>query len=234
MREETVRRLIDVVARTGPVLLDFDGPVCGLFAGGRVATVAARLRDVLAAHGVDLGTIWNNDQDLLNLLQRFQRFAPDLLPVVENALVHEEVTAAKVAPPTTHAHEAIRACHANGRPIVIVSNNAPQAVRAYLDQHELSHLIRGVVGRAHARPDLMKPHPDPVRRALAMLGARPDECVLVGDSDTDMQVARATGVHPVGFANRPGKRTQLERAGAEVVIDSMAAFAAAVSTSAGS
>lgn len=39
-----------------------------------------------------------------------------------------------------------------------------------------------------------KPHAEPVVRALAGLGLRPDECLMVGDSPFDIASARAAGV----------------------------------------
>jgi beta-phosphoglucomutase-like phosphatase (HAD superfamily) len=228
MSIDEVRQLAALLRRTGPVLLDFDGPVCGIFAGGRNAAIASRLREVLAGHGVSVGGELADDPDPLNVLRYTAHVAPRLLSAVEEALIDEEVTAASVATPTPHAHEAIRACDAAGRTVVIVSNNSPAAIRAFIERHQLADYVRAVVGRAHARPDLMKPHPDPVHRALGILDMAPDACVLVGDSDTDVQVALATGVHPIGYAKRPERRSQLAEAGAEVVIDSMETFAAAV------
>ena len=228
MSIDEVRELAGLLRRIGPVLLDFDGPVCGIFAGGRNAAIASHLREVLADHGVGVGEKLADDPDPLNVLRYTAHAAPRLLSAVEEALIDEEITAASVAVPTPHAHEAIRVCHAAGRMVVIVSNNSPAAIRTYLEHHQLTDHVRAIVGRAHTRPDLMKPHPDPVHRALGILETAPDACVLVGDSDTDIQVALATGVHPIGYAKRPDRRSQLAEAGAEVVVDSMETFAAAV------
>lgn len=40
-----------------------------------------------------------------------------------------------------------------------------------------------------------KPQPDVILRALEALGARPEDCLFVGDSVPDMQAGRAAGVH---------------------------------------
>jgi HAD superfamily hydrolase (TIGR01509 family) len=40
-----------------------------------------------------------------------------------------------------------------------------------------------------------KPAPDVLWRAMEGLGARPEECLLVGDSASDMAAGRAAGVH---------------------------------------
>lgn len=39
-----------------------------------------------------------------------------------------------------------------------------------------------------------KPDPEPLREAARQAGGHPDQCVLIGDSDTDRNTARAAGV----------------------------------------
>ncbi|WP_233564897.1 HAD family hydrolase [Micromonospora musae] len=56
--------------------------------------------------------------------------------------------------------------------------------------------------------------------AIRELDAEPAECVLVGDSVSDIEAAHAAGVAAIGYANKPGKRERF--AAADVVIDSMA------------
>jgi len=45
-----------------------------------------------------------------------------------------------------------------------------------------------------------KPHPEPVAKAIAALGAEPAATLMVGDSAVDMQSAIAAGAVPVGVA----------------------------------
>ena len=53
--ERTPASALDgILSRARHLLLDFDGPVCSLFAGTPTAPVAGRLRDVLTRHGVRL------------------------------------------------------------------------------------------------------------------------------------------------------------------------------------
>ncbi|MEU8045890.1 HAD-IA family hydrolase [Micromonospora echinofusca] len=71
-----------------------------------------------------------------------------------------------------------------------------------------------------AAPERMKPDPFPVLAAGRELGAEPAECVLVGDSVSDIEAAHAAGVAAIGYANKPGKRERFDAA--DAVIDSMA------------
>jgi HAD superfamily hydrolase (TIGR01549 family) len=43
-----------------------------------------------------------------------------------------------------------------------------------------------------------KPHPAPLKLALKRLRADPDECIYVGDTAEDIEMARRAGVRPIG------------------------------------
>jgi HAD superfamily hydrolase (TIGR01509 family) len=123
---------------------------------------------------------------------------------------------------------AMRACRKAGRPIVVVSNNAPEAITAYLARHELLDLVQAVMGRPEHRPDLMKPHPELIHRALRLLDEPPGRCVFVGDSITDVQVSRRTGVACIGYAKTPQRGRELQDAGADALVSSMDDLADAI------
>ncbi|GAB7041541.1 hypothetical protein JCM9533A_53910 [Catenuloplanes niger JCM 9533] len=83
-----------------------------------------------------------------------------------------------------------------------------------------------VVGRAYADPARMKPDPAPVLAAMRELNAEPGECVLIGDSISDLTAARRAGVAAIAFANKPGKAERL--ADAAVVVPGMDRIVAAI------
>jgi pyrophosphatase PpaX len=57
-----------------------------------------------------------------------------------------------------------------------------------------------------------KPHPEPVEKAVALLGADPATTVYIGDSIHDMQSGRAAGVRTAAALWGPFKRSHLESA----------------------
>jgi pyrophosphatase PpaX len=57
-----------------------------------------------------------------------------------------------------------------------------------------------------------KPHPEPVEKAVALLGANPSSTVYVGDSIHDMHSGRAAGVKTAAALWGPFKRDHLEHA----------------------
>ena len=66
-----------------------------------------------------------------------------------------------------------------------------------------------------------KPHPEPVNKAIELLGADPASTIMIGDSMVDMQSAVAAGVIPVGVAWSLKGELKLKEAGAQHVIKDM-------------
>ncbi|MFI6229067.1 HAD family hydrolase [Micromonospora echinospora] len=218
-----------LLAGVGAVLLDFDGPVCSIFAGYPAPQVAAELVDVLRRHGVDVPPDLASEPDPLEVLRRTGATGDQgVTRVVEDALCAAERRAVETAEPTPYGREVIVAARQAGMPVAVVSNNSPGAVSAYLAAHRLAAYVSPVVGRAYADPGRMKPNPEPILQAVHALGVSPIRCVLVGDSMSDIEGARAAGVLVVGFANRHRKVDAFRVAGADVVVTTMGAIAEAL------
>jgi len=220
--------LSDVLSRARAVLFDFDGPICSVFADVRAPTIASELRHLLQrdGHALDFGLV--DEDDPLDVLRYSQRFGSDVVRQIEDALTEAEVRAVQVAEPTSGGARSLRSCVHSGRRAAIVTNNSPQAVFAYLSRCGLAEFAHRVVGRAYAEPHRMKPNADAVLRALDVLSIEAAEAVLVGDSASDMDAARAAGTWSIGYANRPQKRHHL--ADADAVIDDMGLLAAGLET----
>jgi HAD superfamily hydrolase (TIGR01509 family) len=218
--------LARLIAEVDAVLLDFDGPVCSIFAGYPAANVAAELVEILHRQGADIPPALTTEGDPLEVL-RWAGATGDLVitQTVDDALFAAERRAIESAAPTPYGREVIVAARQAGLPVAVVSNNSAGAVTAYLVAHRLESHVSLVVGRAYAEPGLMKPNPDPILRAVRALGFAPDRTVLVGDSLSDIEGGRAAGVRTVGYANRPTKTAVFQQAGADIVIDSMGAIA---------
>ncbi|MER6827413.1 HAD family hydrolase [Streptosporangium sp. NPDC000563] len=223
--------LTEIFRQSRAVLLDFDGPVCSVFAGLPAPVVAARLKQLLQDEGAELPQDVAELDDPLKVLRRTASFAPKLVDKVEAAFIGYEVEAAGCAEITPGVREFLDACAAEGRPVVIVSNNSEPAIESFLGLVKLREQIAGVVGRPIGNPAEMKPHPRSALRACEMVNVPPGETVLIGDSDFDMQAAVNAGVLSIGYANEPEKETKLARTGAKAVISSMQELAEAVRAS---
>jgi beta-phosphoglucomutase-like phosphatase (HAD superfamily) len=147
---------------------------------------------------------------------------------VESRLCAEEADAARSSEPTPFGRETIIGGFEAGKPIALFSNNSANATRVYLARQRLSRYGMPVSGRAFARPDLMKPNPEPILIAAKALSASPEDCVLIGDSLADINGAHDAGVAVIGYANRPEKVERFAAAGANIVITTMADAALAL------
>ena len=213
-----------VVARTWHLLLDFDGPICSIFAGLPAATVADRLRELFGDHA-QLPDEIARTADPLEVFAYAATVSEDLAARVETEMTDQELAAVATAAPTPYVHEVVTACQNSGRSVAVVSNNSSRAVHSYLARHGLDDRISLVVARTNHDPALLKPSPHLITQAISVLNAEPGECTLVGDSVTDVQAARLASVQSIGYANEPGKRERLTVAGAGAIINSLADLA---------
>lgn len=221
--------LVELLSAKTTILLDFDGPVCSIFANHPAPGVAAKLIATLADAGVAIASELEDERDPLEVLKWTATLGrQQLVREVESVLCAEEAEAAQTSAPTPFGREFIAGAHEAGKPLAVVSNNSSDAIRLYLTRHRLSRYGMPVSGRPFARPDLMKPNPEPIVTAAEALGANPADCVLIGDSLTDIDGAHAAGSAVIGYANRPEKVERFAAAGADVVITTMADAALAL------
>lgn len=212
-----------ILANTEALLLDFDGPVCRVFAGIPAPVVADQLRAVLAEGGhADLPEDVQSATDPFDVLFYAAKLGQDEARYVEAAFRAHEVEAVQSAEPTPGAGDLIRAWRATGRKLTIVSNNGVAAVRTYLDLYDLSGSIDIISARSTADVSLLKPNPHLVSEAARMLEVGPEACTLVGDSLTDIEAAHAAGVNAIAYANKPGKAERFSLLEPAVVITSQA------------
>jgi phosphoglycolate phosphatase len=215
--------LAAIIARTRYLLLDFDGPVCSIFAGLPAPDVADQLRKLFTP-----GQLTRTAKDTADPIEVFIQAAeasPELAARVEAELTNYEVTAVTTAKPTPYVHEVLAGCRESGRTAAVVSNNSAQAVTAYLERHGLSEGVTLVIARTSHDPALLKPSPHLLETAIQKLAADPAATALVGDSLTDIEAAHTAGIASIGYANKPGKREAMTEINAGAVIGSMADLA---------
>jgi len=91
-------------------------------------------------------------------------------------------------------------------PKAVASNAEPANVNFLLDHANLRRYFQVVVdGHQVANP---KPHPEIYLRAAGLLGARPAQCIVLEDSYSGVEAARAAGMRVIGvrttYDNLPG------------------------------
>jgi phosphoglycolate phosphatase len=203
------------------ILLDFDGPVCAVFSDLRNTEVSDRLRARYAQLGIPVPGDLAEGPHIFDLFRHAASISPDAGRSIEAALTAFELEAVESAAATPYSEAVIRACHDSGRLLAIVSNNSAQAVRHYIELHEYASAVDLATGRSSADPAQLKPDPYLIGQAIAGLGVDAASAVLVGDSATDIQAARAARVRSIGYANKPGKFGRLTAARADALITDM-------------
>jgi len=115
--------------------------------------------------------------------------------------------------------EAVRRLSGAGLKIGVVTNKSRESTARTLDMCGLRPHVSSVVTIEDVKHP--KPHPEPIRKAMRELSAKPEETAMVGDSPYDLLAARAAGVTAVavGWSLKP--RDALREAGADRFIETM-------------
>ena len=210
------------------LLLDFDGPVCSVFAGMSNDEVAKELRRRLAAAGIAVPAEIHSVPDPLEVFRVIAAGGRSAAQPAQRELTLLETQAVATARPTDGATELITTARQVGLSVAVVSNNSGQAVAAYLHEYDLARYVSVVIGRDDPNPAHMKPSPYRVRQAVQMLRATPVDCVLVGDQVSDVAAAHSAELPAIGYANKPGKAERLAQAGADAVVTRLADITEAI------
>ncbi|MFT9477425.1 HAD family hydrolase [Streptomyces sp. Mo3] len=223
--------LAAILSGCSTVFFDFDGPICDVFAGMPANQVATELANLVEKHHPALTEKARGTDDPMEILRLSPQGGEALIAAVEEALTKAEVAAVAVAGnPTDGAVAALEATRKSGRSAVIVSNNSAECVREFMRRHEIHYLVQEVVGRAHEKPELMKPSPHSLFVAAELVSEEPSRCALVGDSVTDVEAAHRAGSRAIGYANKPPKLRSLAEAGADEVVTDMLTVARALAS----
>jgi HAD superfamily hydrolase (TIGR01509 family) len=218
-------RLRALITRARVVLWDFDGPVCGLFAGHPSVEMAAGFVAWLDRLGLnDLLTEkerkYEDPQAVLRAIDS-RHPGSDLVVEMEKRLTQEELDAVPTAMPTPFADPLIRTWKAVGSRLAITTNNAPEVVRRYLENRGLlSCFTPHIYGRTRDL-GLLKPDPHCLNRALSAMGSAPSDALMIGDTPSDFAAAQVAGVSFLGYARNEEKQRDLRRAGVEDLVGSL-------------
>lgn len=106
---------------------------------------------------------------------------------------------------------------AEGHLIALVTSKAGWLAEQGLTLVGLADIIPVIVGCDTCTNH--KPHPEPVERALALLGVSANDAVFVGDSPHDIHSGRAAGVYTIGVSWGAFSAEEMAASGADVVID---------------
>jgi len=235
----------ELVRRATFLLFDFDGPLVRLFARGEAPGIAellgVQLEEALEGSAAGLfsnsvdphGLVWGLRGVLGRLPGLDERTVELLVRRSELQLVEAERAAVRTAELTDGADSLLAELLRVGRwKLAITSNNSALAIGDLLEDERarvFRSAFRGQVYGRHPDPDLMKPHPDCLNRALVGLGCDyPDQALLIGDSISDLEAAKQAGIPFLGFAATETKSEALLQAGARHIVRDLRALLSAV------
>lgn len=225
-----VRQVLPATVRC--VLLDFDGPVCDLFAGLSADKLARVICEELDELGLLPQELRDRPRDhachdphallgvvggMLTAQGLAAEKAMQAQDYVHKRLGEAEVRAAVSAVATPHAVRLIQRLSERGYRVAIVSNNSAEAVRAYLRSAAGGgpELVPDdlVFGRP-SDPGLMKPSPYLLVEAMKATGVTAAQCVFLGDSKADAAAAKEAQVRFFGYdGGVPRRRERLRACG---------------------
>ncbi|RRR95545.1 HAD family hydrolase [Glycomyces terrestris] len=204
------------------LLLDFDGPVCSVFAGYPAPDIAQELVAFTEGFAPDLAKQLGGETDPMQVLSTAAMTLPRQRVIeLDERLRRAEVLAVETATLTSGASELINAAYGRGLSVGIVSNNSEPSITKYLKRNGLDSMVARVLGRPFAHPESMKPKPFLLEQALASFKTTAAKACFVGDSVTDIEAGKAAAIMTIGLANKAGKRQRLAAVGAEILVDEL-------------
>jgi HAD superfamily hydrolase (TIGR01509 family) len=102
----------------------------------------------------------------------------------------------------------------------LVTSGNRARVRGQLRKFGFAQVFRAAVFAEDARHK--KPHPGALKLALARLRLQPTECVYVGDSPEDMEMARRAGVRAIAVFGPFPNHKRLRASEADALLESLA------------
>ncbi|MBN1660398.1 MAG: AI-2E family transporter [Anaerolineae bacterium] len=107
--------------------------------------------------------------------------------------------------------------------LAIVTTRSREHAQVFVKQFKLDGVLHAITGREDTWR--LKPHPGPILHAAEQLGVPVERCLMVGDTTVDILAAHAAGARSVGVLSGFGDAADLERAGADMVVDTAADLA---------
>lgn len=110
---------------------------------------------------------------------------------------------AQLSRPYPGVREVLAQLQHDGVPMSVCTNKTEAQALQLLGALDLLHRFDGVVGADTC--GRRKPHPEPLQRALALLGVPAAQALLVGDSEVDRDCAQAAGIALLAFEGGYGE-----------------------------
>jgi len=93
----------------------------------------------------------------------------------------------------------IRKIHQEGIPLAVASSSARKEIEQVVDYFGIRQCFQVLVSGKDCRHP--KPAPDVFLKAAVLLGAKPEQCLVIEDSNNGVTAAKRAGMNVIGFRN---------------------------------
>lgn len=132
-----------------------------------------------------------SDEEIAASFGKTEEFFAQLGVTDPDALYVEADRIGKAALPEVNLYpealEVLNELKARGKQTALITSSLRENVDHLLEKYDLHPLFDVVVTREDTAEQ--KPHPEPLDRALALLGGSKEQAVMIGDSDKDLGAA---------------------------------------------
>jgi len=133
--------------------------------------------------------------------------------------LREDSGAEAKAPLYPGALDAVSRFYRAGHKLGVATGKARRGLRHFLVSHGLADVF-AVTQTADDAPS--KPHPQMILTCLAETGTRPEDAVIIGDTEFDMAMGRAAGIRRIGVDWGYHRRERVIAGGAEAIASDFA------------
>jgi len=103
-------------------------------------------------------------------------------------------------------------------PMAVVSARDAKGTMHFLEQFDLAQYFDAIITGQSA--EHTKPYPDPVLLAAQIMGVKPEECLMIGDTTVDIRAGKSAGTQTVGVLCGFGEEPELKKTGADMILKS--------------
>ena len=202
-------------------IFDLDGTVLDT-----VQTIAYYGNLSLSMHGIEPIAVKEYNyfagNGAANLIKRALRFRDALTDEMFEKVFRDynlayNADTSYLTAPFEGIRETLDGIKAKGVKMAILSNKPHFATCGVIQSIFGENYFDCVYGQRENVP--IKPDPTAVLQILEEMNAKPEECLYIGDTGTDMKTGKNAGLYTVGVTWGFRSRAELEESGANVIID---------------
>jgi phosphoglycolate phosphatase len=203
------------------IVFDFDGTLAELninFPGMRQG-----VRDLISNYNVPAGDHALKDLFVLEMITAgaalVSQYQPgkeaDFIAAAHERIAQIEMEAARRGSLFEGTRGMLEALQAAAIKTGVVTRNCLTAVKAlFPDIHQYAHAVI-----TREQTSYVKPHPEHLRMMLKALEVNAEHAAMVGDHPMDIKIGKDIGVYTIGVLTGHSGREELERAGADLILN---------------